>query len=412
MQQSKKQKPQHKITKRLVDSLSPTSSLYELRDCEVIGFSIRITPAGVKSYCYQWRDASGRYRRETIGRHGTITPDMARSIAQQWAGIVAGGGDPSATSRQAAASRRVLMQDLFARIETEHLPSKKPRSALNDRGYWRNHILPAMGNTAVADVGPADAAALHLKLRATPTNANRVLEALRKGMNLAEVWKMRPQNSNPCKAVKPYRLKRRKRYLSPAEAPRLGAALEHFEALGGLDARFAALVRLTLYTGARKGEWMQARWDDLDTSRGVLRLPDTKSNEEQELIITPSAAEVLAGIQRVLGNPYIIAGGKAGQPLKETRRLWRRLCDHAGIVPGREGLRLHDTRHSFASYTLTNTGNLAMVGGLLRHADPQTTARYGHLLNDPLKAAAHSGASSIEELLKQPIAHNVITLKP
>lgn len=398
-----------RISKRLVDGLAATGKLYEIRDADVIGFAVRVTPAGAKSYTFQWRDADGKWRREVIGRHGTITPDQARAIAQQWAGVVAGGGDPKPRN---AAPGTFTMAELHRRYMAEHAAFKKPRSALNDDGYWRNHILPAMGRLQVREVSHADAAALHLKMRGTPTNANRVLEVLRKAMYLAEIWKLRTMGSNPCKGVKPYRLKKRRRYMAPKEAPRFGAALAHMDAMGGLDANFAALVRLSLFTGARKGEWQWARWDDVDASRGVLVCHDTKSNEEQEIIITPLAWEVLQGIKRLPGNPYIITGKKQGQPLKETRRMWRRLCELAGVPAGRGagGMVMHDLRHSFASYTVTATGNMAMVTGLLRHADSQTTMRYAHLLDDPLRAAAHTGTQAIAEMMAQPLQDNVVAL--
>lgn len=396
-----------KITKKLVDGLTPTGKLYEVRDAEIIGFHVRVTPAGARTYAFQWRDADGVWRREKIGRHGSVTADAARDIAKQWAGVVAGGGDPKPKPKPGDAPAQITMAALYARYMEEHAAFKKQRSQLNDDGYWRNHIVPAMGEILVKDVTRADVAALHLKMRATPTNANRVLEVVRKALNLAEIWKLRPEGSNPCKGVKPYRLKKRKRYMTPAEGPRLGKALGLFDSMGGLDMYFAALVRLTLFTGARKGEWLTARWDDVDWERCVLNLADTKSNEEQELILPPAAVAVLQALPKMLGNPFIIPGKIEGKPLKDTKRPWRRLCNLAGI----EGLRLHDTRHSFASFTISGTGNIAMVGGLLRHADPSTTARYAHLLDDPLKAAGHVGASAINDLLNAPVLDNVVRLK-
>jgi len=394
-----------RLTKRLIDGLAATGKLYEIRDAEIIGFSLRVTPAGVKTYCYQWRDNAGRWRREAIGRHGTLTCDQARAIAQKWAARAAAGEEPNP---KGPAPDLATMEQLRDRYMREHAAYKKPRSALNDRGYWDNHILPALTGRTVASITKKDCQALHLRLRATPTNANRVLEVLRKAMNLAEVWDMRPEASNPCRGIEFYKLKKRKRYLSPAEAQRLGAALKALDAEGGLPARFAALVRLEIYTGARKGEWLGAKWDDVDLEKGTLRLADTKSNEAQDVILPPAALGVLAGIKRALGNPYIIAGAKYGQPLQETRRLWKRLCEDAGI----SGLRMHDLRHSFASYTVTGTGNLAIVGGLLRHADPQTTARYAHLLDDPLRAAAHVGAGHLAYLIDDaPQPDNVVKLK-
>ena len=303
------------------------------------------------------------------------------------------------------------MEQLKTKFIDGYASTLKPRTKLNYEGYWKNHILPAMKGRLVKDIDEADVKSLHLKMKPTPTNANRVLECLKCALSLAETWKMRPIGSNPCKAVKPYRLKGRKRYLSPSEAKAIGAALREFDREGGLTARYAALVRLEIYTGARKGEWLNGRWVDIDWERLVLKLPDTKSNEEQELILPLVAIDVLRGIERVEGNEYIIAGGAEGKPLQETRRLWARLCKMAGIVPGRAGIVMHDLRHSFASYTVTGTGNLALVGGLLRHADPATTARYAHLLDDPLRHASDIGSGHLAALVDDaPLPENVVPM--
>lgn len=399
-----------KITKRLVDSLTPDGTLFEIRDAEIIGFSVRCTPAGVKTYAYQWRDGAEKWRRESIGRHGTITCDQARDIAQKWAARVAAGEQPKPdTSAKPDSTTIAQLRDRF--IE-EYANTLKPRTKLNYTGYWDNHILPALKGRLVKDIDDADVKALHLKMKPTPTNANRVLECLRCAMNIAETWKIRPSGSNPCAGIKPYPLKKRKRYLSPDEAKRIGVALRDFDREGGLTARYAALVRLEIYTGARKGEWLNARWDHIDWDNAILKLPDTKSNEEQDLILPLIALDVLKGVERVEGNPYIIAGGKEGKALQETRRLWKRLCEAAGIKPGRAGgLVMHDLRHSFASYTVTGTGNLALVGGLLRHADPQTTARYAHLLDDPLRNASDIGSGHLAALVDDaPLPENVVPM--
>lgn len=400
-----------RLTKTLVDSLPITGKLYEKRDAEVIGFSVRVTPAGVKSYAFQWRDKLGKWRREGIGRHGTITCDKARQIAKDWAGIVASGGTPNSTSESDIAAQTTIEQ-LRDRYMNEHAIHQKPRTRLNNQGYWDNHIIPAFKGRLVSEITAPDAKSLHIAMRPTPTNANRVIECLRKAMNLAEAWKMRPEGSNPARGIKPYRLKKRKRYMTPDEAKAFGVALREFDREGGLTARYAALVRLEIYTGARKGEFLNALWTDIDWDRCILNLIDTKSNESQELILPLIAIDVLKGLERVQGNPYIIAGGKAGKPLQETRRLWARLCKMAGVKAGRVGgIVMHDLRHSFASYTISATGNLAMVGGLLRHADPQTTARYAHLLDDPLRAASDMGAGHLASLVDNaPLPDNVIPM--
>ena len=65
------------------------------------------------------------------------------------------------------------------------------------------------------------------------------------------------------------------------------------------------------------------------------------------------------------------------------KSAWPRICAAAGLV----GVRIHDLRHSFASVLASAGLSLPIIGQLLGHTQPQTTARYAHLLDDPLRAA-------------------------
>jgi site-specific recombinase XerD len=62
---------------------------------------------------------------------------------------------------------------------------------------------------------------------------------------------------------------------------------------------------------------------------------------------------------------------------------WARICKAAGIT----GLRIHDLRHSYASHLVSTGFSLPVIGALLGHSQPATTARYAHLLDDPLRQA-------------------------
>ncbi len=94
---------------------------------------------------------------------------------------------------------------------------------------------------------------------------------------------------------------------------------------------------------------------------------------------------MLRGIRRQDGNPWAIAGRKPGSHLTDLQHPWRRIPARAGL----DDVRLHDLRHSFASGGLLVGEGLPMIGKLLGHTQVQTTARYAHLVNDPVKSAAN-----------------------
>ena len=230
-------------------------------------------------------------------------------------------------------------------------------------------------------------------MRDVPGHANRTLGVLSRMMTLAEVWEMRPEGVNPCRHVKKYAEHKRERFLSDDEYRRLGAALRDAEREGFASPAAIGAIRLLMLTGCRSGEIMSLRWDYVDLDLGELRLPDTRTGAK---VVHPGdpAIAVLRGIPRTEGNPWVLPGLKRGRHIACLHDSWRRILDRAGI----ENLRIHDLRHSFASGGLLVGEGLPMIGKLLGHSKVQTTARYAHLANDPLKAAANRIASRSAEV--------------
>ena len=103
---------------------------------------------------------------------------------------------------------------------------------------------------------------------------------------------------------------------------------------------------------------------------------------------------VLRGIARTGDNPWVIAGRRPGRRLASLHFPWGRIRERAGLAD----VRLHDLRHSFASGGLLVGEGLPMIGKLLGHSQVQTTARYAHLADDPVKAAADRIAGRIAEV--------------
>ena len=173
------------------------------------------------------------------------------------------------------------------------------------------------------------------------------------------------------------------RFLATEELARLGAVLSEAERTATELPSVIAAIRLLIFTGARLGEILSLQWRDVDFERACLRLPESKTGAKVIHLNAP-AMEVLNGLAREEGNPWVIAGRLPGKPLVNLRRPWHRIREAAGL----EDVRLHDLRHSFASVGVTSGLSLPMIGALLGHAQPATTARYAHLAADPLKQAA------------------------
>ena len=373
--------PKLKLTKRSVEVPSPGPKDIILWDTELKGFGCKITPTGSRIYFCYYRTRTGSQRRPTIGKHGPVTAEQARDIARRWLADVAAGGDPSHT-RQSARNAPTMAQ-LCERFLKEHSEIRnKPGTIYNYRRIIDRFVLPALGSRKVADVTRADIDRLHHSLRGTPYQANRVLGMVSKIMNLAERWGLRPDGSNPTRHVEKFREKKRERYLSDEEMVRLAGVLAEAERAGTEWPEVIASIKLLIFTGCRLSEILTLRWDWVNFERKCLELPDSKTGAKLVHLSDP-AVEVLNNIRRREANPHVIPGTKAGAHLVNLEKPWRRIRRRAGL----EDLRLHDLRHTYASIAAGLGEGLPIIGRLLGHTQPATTARYAHLAADPLKAA-------------------------
>jgi integrase len=219
-------------------------------------------------------------------------------------------------------------------------------------------------------------------------------------LNLAEEWGLRCDGSNPCRHVKKYREEKRERYLTDAELQSLGAVLVNAQA-DAADRPFAiAAVWLLILTGARLSEILTLKWSHVDVDNGVLRLPDSKTGPKL-IYLNSAAIALLRTIPRLEGNPYVIVGKRPGARLVNLQKVWRRLRAQAGL----DDVRIHDLRHSFASVAVGSGMSLPMIGKLLGHTQPTTTARYAHLGADPMRAASNLVGTKIDSLMRASKPH-------
>ncbi|TKB88853.1 MAG: DUF4102 domain-containing protein, partial [Mesorhizobium sp.] len=171
--------PKIKLTKTIVDAGTADREPYELRDTGIPGFLLKVTPTGRRTFMVAYVAANGQRRKPAIGRFGEITVEQARTIAQDWLADVRKGKDPSA--ERAAARRASTVKELFNRFIDDYSESRnKPSTVRSNRGYGKLYIVPHLGQMKVPDVTRADIANLMKKMSRTPTNANRVLAAVRK----------------------------------------------------------------------------------------------------------------------------------------------------------------------------------------------------------------------------------------
>jgi integrase len=371
------------ITKRAVDAAKAHKTDGYLWDRELPGFGLKVTPAGRKVYLVQYRlgGRKGRTRRVTIGQHGQITPTFARAEAKRLLGEIAAGRDPAAERDRARADKSFAV--VFEQFMAEHVSKLKTSTGYYYELLADTHILPRLGHRPVGEITRQDVARLHYELSAKPYVAKRSLAILSKLFNWAEKHGLRLDGSNPCRHVEKYRENRRERFLSQAELGRLGDALRKAEKDNSCSRWVIAAIRLLTFTGARRNEILTLRWEHVSYEHASLMLPDSKTGRKA-IYLNPPALDVLQTIPRLEGNPYVICGEKTGKHLVNLEKPWRRIRNAAGLAD----VRLHDLRHSFASVGASSGHSLVMIGKMLGHSQPATTARYAHLADDPVKAAS------------------------
>ena len=383
-----------KLTKRFVDGLATPEKELLLWDESLPGFGLRVRPTGVKSYLIQYRNCEGRSCRVTLGRHGILGPDEARRGARQRMATVLLGEDPAAQKH--ALRKEPKFPELAERYLRQHAEVyKKSRSVQEDRRLLETVILPKFGSERVSAITRADVTTLHYSLVTTPIQANRALALLSKMFNLAEVWELRPDGTNPCRHLRKYPEKKRERYLSTPELVRLGDVLRAAEERGTEPAEAILAIRLILLTGARHNEVLTLRWQDVDAERGALTLPDSKTGRK-EIVLAAPTAQLLEAASRRSGSPWVVPGRDPAKHLFSLNGPWRRLRLNAGLAD----VRIHDLRHTFASTAVGLGLGLPVLAGLLGQTQLATTQRYAHLDLDPRRRAAEAVAGQLDQLLR------------
>ena len=381
------------LTQEQIDDLKPDGEQYVVWEGALPGFGVRVSPGGAKSYVLKYRLDSGRVRWKTIARAGVLSLKDARKRARRDLGVVADNDDPlSATD---AARAGLTLGEVATRFLEQHVEARrKPATQRLYKLVVNNHLRPKFGTTPIAEVTMADVVKLHHRLRATPYLANRVLAVTSKLMAWAEQQRYREAGTNPARGIEKYREEPRRRYLTTNELKRLGCALRVGERRGALTPSALTAIRLLTFTGARVSEILGLRWIEVDLPGGALNLADSKTGRKVILLSAP-AREVLDAWPKWAGSPFVFPGERRGKNKGEHRvdlnDAWSWVRRRAKIPD----VRLHDLRHSYASIAVSAGQTLPIIGALLGHSQPATTARYAHLMDHPLRAASEQTAATI-----------------
>lgn len=380
--------PKAVLTRSFVERTTcpPGKAKVDYFDSEQRGFMLEIRHSGGKTFYQRYTDERGRERQYKIGPADVITIDQARKKARVVLAQAILGDDPQARRRELRE-----IPTLAELVRDRYLPHVKAykRSWKTDETVFRIHILPVLGAMPIDQISGDAIADLMQRMRdkgyASGT-INRVLILIRFIFNLARKWKITGAKENPTIGLNTAPDVQRDRFLSPEETHRLISSIKIDE-----NRSAANTIMLLLLTGARRNEVSHAKWDYIDWERQTLLVPISKTGRPRVIALNNRAMALLRALPRLDDNPYIFPSPITGRPCPSLHFPWTRIKERAGL----DGVRLHDLRHSFASFLVNEGVSLYVVQGLLGHTQPRTTQRYAHLAQHTLNNAAEIVAQVI-----------------
>jgi integrase len=379
-----------RFTKTTVAGLAP--GVHWDNDPRIAGFGCRVSPRGVRTFFYQSKARSGATVKVSIGRYPRITPEAARECARKLQAEVIVGNNPAADKRAAKKAQRERKQaptvaDYWLAFEAEHLEQRRLGTRNAYGTWWRVHIEPVLGGMKLADITRRDVEALLRKVTATTgkSTAIQVKGLVSTLFGHAELAGL--VTSNPAKGIKLARQPGRERMPSDDELRLLIAYL------AASPAPEARVLELALLTGARRNEILGLRWSHIRDSWWTVPPHISKTGRAIRRPLNAAAQSVLAKLDRRLDEVV----PEVTKP--RLRRFWLKVCRDLGL----EDLRVHDLRHAAASIALASGVPLEAVAKMLGHAvGSQITARYAHLADQQLLAAAKAVEQKVALLKADP----------
>jgi integrase len=370
---------------------------------DVPGFALRIAKGGTRTFVLRYRGEDRCEHQITIGRLGADwTFSAARDHARELRRKIAGGRDLATERRDRRDAPTV--GDLIKRYQKDHLPTLA-ETTHGDQNTMLKEIGRHLGrNTKLADVDTEKVREMHRAIGESigrngvprEARANRILTVCSKLFSLAlqqragELPWRDPRMGNPCKGIKKYHEENRDRFFSAAELAAISAALDSYPGVA------AAVVRMCMYTGCRPKEALLAKWPEFEQPGFWLKpASQTKQRKPHKIPLGPDAIAIIEKRRerriKTDGGYVFPSADKPGKPLATLHHVWTHVRKLTGIGKARA----YDLRHSFASLGIAEGLGLPVVGRLMGHSTPRTTARYAHLADDSLREATEAIGNAI-----------------
>ena len=360
----------------------------DLWDTITVGFVLEIRSSGGKTYYLRYFDQSGRQRQHKIGGHADISFDQARKAARRLRSEVILGGDPSADKDVKKAI------PTYAALSVQHLEHAKTYMRSYDalEANMRLHLVPEFGRFRISEITTQMVSrwlAGKMEHGCSPSFAEKLRVTLGRSYEMARRWSVPGGDKNPARSVpRPTFSNARERFLTAEEAGRLLKA-----AGNSLNTQLRPIVAILMLTGCRISELLYAEWANVDLERQSWLVPMSKTGKARRIPLSQAAIDIVKALPKYDKCPWLVPNPETKKPFVSIKHSWQKARRDARL----HGLRIHDLRHSAASFMINSGVDLFAVGKVLGHADYKSTMRYSHLANETLLSAVEAGASKLSD---------------
>ncbi len=378
-----------KLTQHVVDNelkLEEGKKSSEAVDDQRSGLYVKLTTSS-NVYYLRYKNVQGKTCHQKVGRTDQVSLSDARKRVNQLKSDIANGNDPR---EQAHAKKAVpTFAEFFTEQYLPHAKSRK-RSWNKDESMFRVRLNDVFGSKRLNQINRRDVVTLHTRLLEvdglSPASCDHHLKLMRRMFNLAVEWEI--IEKNPLSRISLYKADNMvENYLNEEQLKRLLHVLHTDK-----NRMTCNVMLFLLSTGARLNEALSAKHSQVDKINRVWVIPATnsKSKKVRSVPLNQSALDVLAQLGTE-GHEYLFMSNRSDTHLKEIHTGWKTLREKAGLPH----LRIHDLRHSFASFLVNNGRTLYEVQQILGHSVPTVTQRYSHLSAKTLLSATDAASNCI-----------------
>lgn len=371
------------FTKSDIEKLkNPEKGTDTYSDTGFKGLKLYVTANGVKTFFVR-KMVDGRDERFILGNYPALSIQNARDMALKTFAELAQGNNPNQKKKQDRSEQR--LGELFTEFMERYSKKEKKSWEYDEREIPK--FYKDWFKRRLSDIKKTDIQRKHEKIRNENGlyQANRSLERLRAMFNKAIEWGWEGQN--PTNGIKKFKEVKRDRFLLAQEAKAFFESLDIEENTVACNYFYMAL-----FTGARKTNVLEMRWEQIDMDNALWRIPDTKSGEPVVVPLIPAALELLKNIPKETQWVFPNSRSASGH-FEDPKKPWARILQRAGI----ENLRIHDIRRTMGSWQALTGASLPIIGKSLGHKSTDATAIYARLSNDPVRDSMNTAIGKLME---------------